>query len=296
MSAEHPGPPQPGAGLDPDSPAVMGLLTYLSAHALDDDYASVASRAAPTRGGSRSRARVVVVAVLAAFALLLVLAATQTSKGAAAEANENKTLINQIQNRRSALGADRERVHSLTRENRRLRNGVLDNPGLASGAGQRLALLGSLAGTTRVHGPGVRILVDNAPGRDNDSGAVLDTDLQQLANGLWQAGAEAIAINGQRLTSLTAIREAGNAITVNYRSLDRPYTVVAIGDPASMPARFADTRSGRMWLGLQHQVGLQFTMQTRGRVTIPAAPGQQLRFARTPREQHGAHHGQEDGT
>ena len=44
---------------------------------------------------------------------------------------------------------------------------------------------------------------------------MLDPDLQKLVNGLWAAGAEAISINGQRLTNLSAIREAGEAITVN---------------------------------------------------------------------------------
>ena len=36
-----------------------------------------------------------------------------------------------------------------------------------------------------------------------------------LVNGLWQAGAEAISINGQRLTSTSAIRFAGQAILVD---------------------------------------------------------------------------------
>ena len=36
--------------------------------------------------------------------------------------------------------------------------------------------------------------------------------------------------NGQRLTALSAVRGAGEAITVNFRSLRRPYVVEAIGD------------------------------------------------------------------
>ncbi len=39
---------------------------------------------------------------------------------------------------------------------------------------------------------------------------MLDGDLQKLVNGLWVAGAEAIAINGERLTTLTAIRQGGD--------------------------------------------------------------------------------------
>ena len=55
-------------------------------------------------------------------------------------------------------------------------------------------------------------------------------------NGLWTAGAEAISINGQRLTVLTAIRNGGPVINVNSRPLAPPYTVQAIGDPRTLLA------------------------------------------------------------
>ena len=50
-------------------------------------------------------------------------------------------------------------------------------------------------------------------------------------NGLWSVGAEAIAVNGQRLTAQSAIRSAAGAILVNYRPLKPPYRVEAIGPP-----------------------------------------------------------------
>ena len=94
-------------------------------------------------------------------------------------------------------------------------------------------------------GPGVMITVDDAPSANRDArDRVLDTDLQMLANGLWKAGAEAIDINGHRLSNLTAIRSAGDAITVDYRSLTRPYEVHAIGDPRTLEARFVESSKG----------------------------------------------------
>ena len=51
-------------------------------------------------------------------------------------------------------------------------------------------------------------------------------------------------INGQRLTATSAIRFAGEAILVNYRPLVPPYAVTAIGDPASLPTRFAQGPGG----------------------------------------------------
>ena len=108
------------------------------------------------------------------------------------------------------------------------------------------------AGDVPVVGPGVVIVVDDAPiSRDDKLNRVLDRDLQFLVNGLWKAGAEAVAINGHRLSALTAIRSAGDAITVDYRSLTRPYRIEAIGDPRSLAAQLSNTSGGQLWQGLQ---------------------------------------------
>ncbi len=110
---------------------------------------------------------------------------------------------------------------------------------------------------------------------------MLDVDLQILANGLWQAGAEAVAINGHRLSSLTAIRSAGDAITVDFRSLTRPYRVEAIGDPRTLPARFVETAGGAWW----HELAAEPADALRDqhgphRCVLPADPGLVLRHAR----------------
>ena len=98
----------------------------------------------------------------------------------------------------------------------------------------------------RSTGPGVLVVVDDSPSAAADArDRVLDLDLQVLANGLWEAGAEAVAINGHRLSSLTAIRSAGDAITVDYRSLTRPYRVEAIGDPRTLQAYLLSLLLGR---------------------------------------------------
>jgi uncharacterized protein YlxW (UPF0749 family) len=108
---------------------------------------------------------------------------------------------------------------------------------------------------------------------------VLDLDLQVMVNGLWQAGAEAIAINGHRLSTLTAIRGAGDAITVDYRSLTRPYRVEAIGDTRTLQARFAETRGGLWWTELAQNRGLRFEVAGADDLGLPADPGMALRYA-----------------
>ena len=134
--------------------------------------------------------------------------------------------------------------------------------------------LGPVVGTVAVTGPGMLVEVDDAPAGGTDArDRVLDIDLQILANGLWQAGAEAVAINGHRLSSLTAIRSAGDAITVDFRSLTRPYRVEAIGDPRTLPARFAETAAGAWWHELATNRQMGYETSTPGIARAAGRPG-----------------------
>ena len=120
--------------------------------------------------------------------------------------------------------------------------------------------------------------MDDGPGAADEQGQVSDKDLQRLVNGLWVAGAEAVTVNARRITSLTAIRQAGEAITVNYRSLRRPYVVLAVGDPDTLPARFVDSAAGSYWLDVEAVFGLRFDMTTEQSMTLPGVPPPSLGY------------------
>ena len=104
--------------------------------------------------------------------------------------------------------------------------------------------LESGTGLTPVAGPGVRITFsDGEPTcseRPSDC-RIHDADLQLAVNTLFATGAEAVAINGERLIATTAIRSAGGSVLVNYRVLTSPYVVEAIGNPVGLPAQFASS-------------------------------------------------------
>lgn len=263
------------------SPAEVGLLTFLAEHSVDEDYAAVAARL-PDRMHKRPMVTMVTVA---AASLLVVVAASQTSRDAGENQSQRATLVRQLGQQRTDLDAATATVDSLRQEVLGLQASSASQ--LPSSIRDRLDLLSLRAGTADATGPGVRVVVDDSANPDDSGGRgrVLDTDLQQLVNGLLEAGAEEIAINGERLTTLSAIRTAGSAITVNFRSLARPYTVEAIGDPGSMPARFAQTSSGAAWLDLQQQVGLRFDMTTATSLTLKGSSIPTLRFATTGKEQ-----------
>ncbi len=238
----------------------MGLLDYLTTHALDEDYAFVSEQKATPPDAPRRRIGLVGGLVLAMFALLVATAAVQTSRNSAADERARRELVDQVGQARNELRAARSQLDQLRAETDALEERQLSNDTSAQGVLATLERLGIKAGTLPVQGPGVRVVADDAPGADSARNQVLDSDLQRLVNGLWEAGAEAIAVNGQRLTNLSTIRLAGGAITVNARSLRRPYVVTAIGDQDTLPARFAETTSGQAWLDLQREVGLQLTI------------------------------------
>lgn len=147
---------------------------------------------------------------------------------------------------------------------------------------QELERLSSAAGATALSGPGLTVTIDDAP--DADAGSlnrVLDRDLQDIVNALWQMGATGVSVNSQRLTSATAIRGAGEAILVNYEPQPRPYVIRAVG--TSTPG---DEVSGLQQLldTLETDYGLVSDVST-GDVALPAGEVRAPRFATIVEEQ-----------
>ena len=154
---------------------------------------------------------------------------------------------------------------------------VLAGTSLGAQARARLERLRIATGQTEVSGDGVSVTIDDAPLDPVVSdvahpGKVLDRDLQMIVNGLWQAGATDIAINGRRLTPTSAIRAAGEAILVNYRPMSPPYVVSAIApDADQLAGRFRENPAGLLLEELETQYGVIWELQTVGNITLPAA-------------------------
>jgi uncharacterized protein YlxW (UPF0749 family) len=275
-----------GADRLPERPssASMGLLEYLTAQSVDEGYAFVAARErAREQAGQAprgSRSGVLAALVMALFALLVVTSAAQTSRDAVSDAKERADLAGQVRSAQKEMDTDRNDVVALRRQVSRLQTRELASDGTARGVLVQLRRLGAMTGADAVRGPGVRVVADDAPGAKSARNQVLDTDLQRLVNGFWEAGAEAIAVNGQRLSNLSTIRTAGGAITVNARSLRPPYVVMVIGDKDTLPARFAETSSGQAWLDLKRDVGLRLTITPESSLRLPATEVS-LRYARS---------------
>ncbi|MFJ8199756.1 DUF881 domain-containing protein [Streptomyces sp. NPDC096152] len=274
----------------------MSLITNVMDHSLDDGYAEAAARkkAAGESGMPKTlRARLGLAAGLVLAALVVTVGAAQARVAAPVVAKERQELVDRI-DRETAAADDLEGTVDKLRDDVSARQRQALQK---SGGNARADLVGILAGATAVHGPGVKLVVNDAKeassgGGGNpretsgfsDTGRVRDRDMQRVVNGLWQSGAEAVSINGQRLTALSAVRAAGDAILVDNKPLVPPYTVLAVGDGDTLSTRFQNSPDGLYLHALQENYGIRTSISTEGDLRLPAAPSVIVRTAQPSTE------------
>ena len=146
------------------------------------------------------------------------------------------------------------------------------------------------AGRTPVSGPGVTVRLTDAPAdgpRPDWSGpddlVVHQQDLQAVINALWAGGAEAMALQDQRVTATTAFRCVGNVLSLGGRLYSPPYEVRAIGDPKALRAALLDSPAIQTYLDYVDQVGLGWSVTSADPLALPGTEGStQLEFADVP--------------
>ena len=149
---------------------------------------------------------------------------------------------------------------------------------------------GIATGLTAVTGTGLRVTLQDAPAnRPQPEGIVADDlvvhqqDLEGVINALWAGGAEAMTLQGQRVTSLTAFRCVGNVLSLHGRVYSPPYTVEVIGDPAALEKALDQSPTVEIYREYVDAVGLGYEVRTLDEVTLPAYDGVlTLEHARLP--------------
>jgi uncharacterized protein YlxW (UPF0749 family) len=273
-------PDRPDTVEGPELPArvTMPLLTLITQQSLDEDYVHAAERRKAGLSGPRAgRPLVTAAVVIGVFGLLVSTAAVQTSRNADVNDASRATLIKRIDSQDDRVARQQGRIAELRSRNAAAGNRLTALTDSAEAVEARLGRLQVTTGFVTVQGEGVRATVDNADTGD-PNGIVRDSDLALLVNALWSAGAEAIAVNGQRVTAMTSIRTSGSAIEVNSVGIAAPYTVVAIGDRGSLQANFYETSSGLAFDGLARGNGIPFDMENVEQLSLPSGPTKFLRL------------------
>ncbi len=272
----------------------MTLITEMMQRPLDPGYAAAAEARAESglpRATGHQGPMLVIFAVL--IGALLAISALALRAPTTSASQFKSALVGRIEASRAHADAQTRLIATVRGEINAAQAAALSQQS-QSGLAAELTRLELAAGTVPVTGPGLVLTLDDAavpadpknpgvePGNSAgaDEGKVIDLDLQIIVNGLWQAGAEAISVNGQRLTSRAAIRSAGEAILVDYRPLTRPYTITAIGDAGSLSVEFADNSGGSHLQLLKSNYKIRGDVQSRDPVVVPGAPALSLQAAR----------------
>lgn len=281
---------QPATSGKADPAQSMSLINNLMRAPLDPGY-EAAARKRVAQGKPRSiglRSPLFIIA-LVVIGLSLAVAAHALRLPQAASEKRRSELISSINERQGTIDRDSRTINTTQEQINKLQAKALDRQHDTSLA-DRLKVLELSTGTAAAHGPGLVLTLNDAPdaGTDaqgnprtdsSDTERITSTDLQIIVNGLWEGGAEAISINGQRLTSQTAIRFAGEAILVNFRALQPPYDVTVIGGP-DVATNFKNNSGGAYLRELVGTYGIRESLSTKSSVTVPAAATAALSHAR----------------
>jgi uncharacterized protein YlxW (UPF0749 family) len=139
-------------------------------------------------------------------------------------------------------------------------------------------------GLVAVEGPGVTVTLDDSSLDESPSGNLNDLvvhsqDIQAVANALWGAGAEALAVSGQRVVPTSALLCVGNTLLINGTVHSPPYRFVAVGE-ALKDRLLADPLVERL-RGDAGRFGLGFEVNEADKVRVPAYRGTTaVRYAR----------------
>jgi uncharacterized protein YlxW (UPF0749 family) len=279
--------------MPPQAPAdprgSMSLLVDMTGAALDPSYAEAALRKA---GGSQpvrtSRLSVRLLVGMLVVGLATGVLGVQARRHAGQLGIAQRSLEADVRARTAVTDALAAQAAALQAHVAALRQATLSRNTVGRSAAAELAALELATGGAAVHGPGLVVSLSDAPndvsgadprGGQGSNGRIYDRDVQDVVNALWASGAEAVSVNNQRVTALTAIRSAGEAVLVDLRPLSSPYQIRAVGDVNALESTFVDSATARRFKTWTSLYGLGFQVHRASDLVLPAAGAPVLRAA-----------------
>ncbi|EGW42025.1 DUF881 domain-containing protein [Desulfosporosinus sp. OT] len=214
--------------------------------------------------------------------LFVILLKTQGAAGSQATRQETAipSLI-QTEQENQQISEDNERIRQELAK-------YLQGQSASTLAYQQLQEAQMNAGVLTVSGPAIRITLDDskraATGQEDPNNFLIHEQyIREIFNALWNGGAEAIAVNGQRVTTYTEVFCGGSYIQINGTRQMPPYVIEAIGDTNNLSA--ALKFYGWDKLGdFQQQYGITRKLEVLDEVVIPAGRLRDYHYAEPVKE------------
>jgi len=183
-----------------------------------------------------------------------------------AASSTNQALI--ISNLVESNAELREEVGALRSQLRRYQE--VEGQGVLQTRLNELNTIKVVNGLVEVSGHGVEVRIE---------GRISVLDMQDMVNELRNTGAEAMAVNGQRLLVSSVIASDDMGMIVNGVSISAPYIFQAIGDQETM-ARALTRKGGVIALLEARCEGLDMTVSKRDKIILPIYRGSfEFRYA-----------------
>jgi uncharacterized protein YlxW (UPF0749 family) len=152
---------------------------------------------------------------------------------------------------------------------------------------EKIKKYNNILGTSEVTGPGVKITITDATVNNSlmalfnpEDLIVHNTDILEIVNELKNAGAEAISVNGQRISANTAISCDGNVIVINGEKISSPFEINAIGFGAYMAT--LNRPGGYLRYELEERNNIKVTFKEEEKIEIPKyIGGTNFKYAKT---------------
>jgi uncharacterized protein YlxW (UPF0749 family) len=131
-------------------------------------------------------------------------------------------------------------------------------------------------------GPGVVVTLSDAPAEvidattgDKNLLVVHQQDIEAVVNAMWQGGAQAVVLQGQRVVSTTGIKCEGNSVVIQGVPYPQPYVIEAVGDVGSLTSALADDDYLKIYRAQAEDptIDVGWDLELKDELTAPAYDG-----------------------
>jgi len=182
----------------------------------------------------------------------------------------------------SALQKEQNELKTQLAQLRARLDEIQRNASTQSGAAKELQTqldeLKASAGLTPESGDGVVVQLDDARNvsvstRDIDKSICHATDLTDIINTAWKGGAQAIAVNDERVVNSSSVYCVGSTIMVNGTLMSPPFNIAAIGPQNSLLGAYDDPNQLQDIKQRRDVQGLGFHVSRASAIHVPAFSG-----------------------
>jgi uncharacterized protein YlxW (UPF0749 family) len=232
----------------------------------------------------RSPKQIVATTAVCVIAGFMIAASSIAARGTDLRPSRNNDLIDLVVAQATQNQEKTKQLADLRSDVAELQSRLGGDDGLRD----ELARAAADAGLTAVSGPAVSVTLSDAPAEVNPPGVdgdlvVHQQDIQAVVNALWRGGAEAMTIQGVRVTSRTGVKCVGNTIVLHGVPYAPPYRIVAIGSQLSLNKALDESPAIIIYKEYVTAYRLGWVQENLSDVTLPAHEGViENRYARKP--------------